>query len=538
MTDRRAQIRAAQRTYRLKKEAMFQDLKTRVSELEESMARISQSLSTFYRMAIQSDLNLTHPYLFQQLNCTVSQVKRESKSSNESSLSAVGLHHIEFAALSSAKAANDASTFGYTMNMNPGGSGTFYKPPGSDRIRVSPSVRYANRSYLGNLPRDIERPLNGSGTFTYSYNESTFARRLHRYCIEYAYQLFTDPRTDPQDIYRVFRLVSCLRQEDKMARCLATLLSAGPKEPLERPKVPFYCIGGAGTHYPQVQPDGKPLYPENMRLPGRVLGSIPGSAPEMDNKPSAEKRQELLKIYGLDGTWLDCRDVQGYLEEKGFCLDDSPCVFATPTSGNQENAPKTALNQSKDIPMDLDDRPELKSPSLHNSDKTASATGQATWVLNIDGFVQVITGKDYSKFTRIVVLLASVPPLQTLEISDAMVGINEVRKSNAALHARDGDFVAVFVGGTSGIGEATAKELAKAIKKPTIHLVGRNQAAGSKILEELKSANPDGTFHFIQSDVSLLRNVDEVCSEIKQKEKAIDLLFLSTGHLATSKQSK
>ncbi|KNG85279.1 hypothetical protein ANOM_006372 [Aspergillus nomiae NRRL 13137] len=150
----------------------------------------------------------------------------------------------------------------------------------------------------------------------------------------------------------------------------------------------------------------------------------------------------------------------------------------------------------------------------------------------------VITWKNYSEFTRIVVLLASVLPLQTLEISVAMVGINEVRKSNAALHARDGDFVAVFVGGTSGIGEATAKELAKAIKKPTIHLVGRNQAAGSKILEELKSANPDGAFHFIQSDVSLLRNVDEVCSEIKQKEKAIDLLFLSTGHLATSKQSK
>ncbi|KAE8315365.1 hypothetical protein BDV41DRAFT_185398 [Aspergillus transmontanensis] len=118
-----------------------------------------------------------------------------------------------------------------------------------------------------------------------------------------------------------------------------------------------------------------------------------------------------------------------------------------------------------------------------------------------------------------------------------MVGINEVRKSNAALHAREGDFVAVFVGGTSGIGEATAKELAKAIKKPTIHLVGRNQAAGSRILEELKSANPDGTFHFIQSDVSLLRNVDEACSEIKQKEKAVDLLFLSTGHLAASKQN-
>ncbi|KAB8235843.1 putative short-chain dehydrogenases/reductase [Aspergillus alliaceus] len=118
-----------------------------------------------------------------------------------------------------------------------------------------------------------------------------------------------------------------------------------------------------------------------------------------------------------------------------------------------------------------------------------------------------------------------------------MVGINEVRRSNATLHARNGSFVAVFVGGTSGIGEATAKELTKVIKKPTIHLIGRNAVAGSKILEELKSANPEGTFHFIQSDISLLKNVDEACSEIKQKEKAIDLLFLSTGHLATSKQN-
>ncbi|KAE8373040.1 hypothetical protein BDV26DRAFT_297296 [Aspergillus bertholletiae] len=118
-----------------------------------------------------------------------------------------------------------------------------------------------------------------------------------------------------------------------------------------------------------------------------------------------------------------------------------------------------------------------------------------------------------------------------------MVGISDVRKSNAALHSRDGDFVAVFVGGTSGIGEATAKELAKAIKKPTIHLVGRNQVAGSRILEELKAANPDGTFYFIQSDVSLLRNVDEACSEIKRKEKVIDLLFLSAGYLPTSKQN-
>lgn len=397
--DRRAQIRAAQRTYRLKKEAMFQDMKSRVSELEDSMSRISGSLSKFYHMAIQSDLHLTHPYLFQQLNSTVSQAKCED-SPNGSPSSTAELHRLGLATLSSTGAAGDAFTFGYTMNMSPRANGMFYKQPGNDRVRMSPS-RYAQRSYLGNLPKQVERPMNGSSAFTYSFNESTFARRLHRQCIEYAYRLFTDPRTDPQDIYRVFRLVSCIRQEDKMARYLASLVRAGAKDPLEPSKAPFYCIGGAGTHYPQVQADGKPLFPENMRLPGRILSSMTGSTQGMENKLSPEKRQELLKLHGLDGTWLDCRDVQGYLEEKGFCLDGSPCLFATPATESQENYQKTAFDQSKGTAMDIDGNQEPRSSPLRNIDvnpertsgSKSGVTGQGSWVLNIEEFVQALLQK-------------------------------------------------------------------------------------------------------------------------------------------------
>ncbi|KAF9887243.1 hypothetical protein FE257_010371 [Aspergillus nanangensis] len=110
-----------------------------------------------------------------------------------------------------------------------------------------------------------------------------------------------------------------------------------------------------------------------------------------------------------------------------------------------------------------------------------------------------------------------------------MVDLTQVRSSNSALKTSQNDaFVAVFVGATSGIGEYTAKQLASSVQKPTIHIVGRNAEAGSRILEELKTANPQGTFNFIQSDVSLLRNVDEVCAVIKQKEQAVDLLFITT----------
>ncbi|KAE8349838.1 hypothetical protein BDV28DRAFT_52779 [Aspergillus coremiiformis] len=95
--------------------------------------------------------------------------------------------------------------------------------------------------------------------------------------------------------------------------------------------------------------------------------------------------------------------------------------------------------------------------------------------------------------------------------------------------------VAVFVGGTSGIGEATAKALAKTIESPRIYIVGRNECAGSRILQDLDRLNPSGTSEFIQCDVSLLREVDAACQEIRKKERTLDLLFMTPGHLATRK---
>ncbi|KAK1059193.1 hypothetical protein LTR33_013211 [Friedmanniomyces endolithicus] len=91
--------------------------------------------------------------------------------------------------------------------------------------------------------------------------------------------------------------------------------------------------------------------------------------------------------------------------------------------------------------------------------------------------------------------------------------------------------VAAFVGATSGIGEYTLRALAKHAKAPRIYFVGRSQEAGDRIAAECKALNPDGEFIFMKSDVSLMRNVDTVCQEIKRKEKAINLVCLSQGTL-------
>lgn len=86
-----------------------------------------------------------------------------------------------------------------------------------------------------------------------------------------------------------------------------------------------------------------------------------------------------------------------------------------------------------------------------------------------------------------------------------------------------------LVGGTSGIGETTVRAFMRHTKTPRIYLIGRDQTRASEIIDDLKLANPEGQVHFIKSDVSLLREVDEACRVIQHKEDKINLLFLSPG---------
>lgn len=111
-----------------------------------------------------------------------------------------------------------------------------------------------------------------------------------------------------------------------------------------------------------------------------------------------------------------------------------------------------------------------------------------------------------------------------------MVPLSDIRTSNAALKSLPSGLVAVFVGGTSGIGLFTARELVRNTTSPHIYLVGRNQDEASKIIQELKSINASSQVDFIQKDVSLLKNVDEVCKEILSKEKHVNLLFMTCGY--------
>lgn len=119
-----------------------------------------------------------------------------------------------------------------------------------------------------------------------------------------------------------------------------------------------------------------------------------------------------------------------------------------------------------------------------------------------------------------------------------MVSYTQVKASNSSASSNlPAGLVAVFAGATAGIGEAALKAFAKHTVRPRIYFIGRSQDAGDRLQKELKDINPNGEYIFIKADMSLLKNADEVCKDIKMKEKFINVLFMSQGSLKLTGKS-
>ncbi|CZT43558.1 uncharacterized protein RSE6_03619 [Rhynchosporium secalis] len=111
-----------------------------------------------------------------------------------------------------------------------------------------------------------------------------------------------------------------------------------------------------------------------------------------------------------------------------------------------------------------------------------------------------------------------------------MVALDIVHASNARLRELGPGLVALFVGGTSGVGEFTLKAFVKHSDSPRVYLVGRSETAAGRIIKECEGLNRDGKVEFIKADVSELAEVDRACKVIQQKEKTINLLFQTPGN--------
>lgn len=119
-----------------------------------------------------------------------------------------------------------------------------------------------------------------------------------------------------------------------------------------------------------------------------------------------------------------------------------------------------------------------------------------------------------------------------------MVTLSQVQASNAEISkSLPAELVGVFVGATSGIGEAALKEFVSQVKQPRCYLIGRSEEAATRIIDECKTLNADAHVIFMRTDASLVKEVDRLCEDIKSKEDAINVLFLSAGAAVFDRQS-
>ena len=113
-----------------------------------------------------------------------------------------------------------------------------------------------------------------------------------------------------------------------------------------------------------------------------------------------------------------------------------------------------------------------------------------------------------------------------------MVSISLIKQSNKHIDESSVPRVAVFVGGTAGIGKITLGEISGLGTLFKAYVVVRKESAQSikHYFDEVHQANPNANIVLIEGEVSLLSEVKRVCDHIKTLEHQVDLLFMTTGY--------
>ena len=87
--------------------------------------------------------------------------------------------------------------------------------------------------------------------------------------------------------------------------------------------------------------------------------------------------------------------------------------------------------------------------------------------------------------------------------------------------------VCLVTGGTSGIGKATALELAKL--KASVIIVGRNRKRGESALEEIRSKSGNQNVELMLADLSSQQSIRQMAQEFKSKRERLDVLINNAG---------
>lgn len=135
-----------------------------------------------------------------------------------------------------------------------------------------------------------------------SVEYSTFSKRLRVACLLQSYAALGDPSISSKRLRRPFRLLWTLMDRERMTTFFEAALNAAVVEKRieDYQEIPFFALGGAGSHYsrPSALTDTFPYSRGRLQLESDTVSQLP-----------VDVQQE------FDGTWFDMQDLEGYLHE-------------------------------------------------------------------------------------------------------------------------------------------------------------------------------------------------------------------------------
>lgn len=306
------QIRLAQRAYRSRKEANITSLKGRISQLEATLEKMSSAVVSFSDNLVQSGALSSHPDIASHLRDTVQTclalAKEASKDSEPES--------------------PDTSSHGEDTT-----SSTSVGPDGAPIDQNTSPSTHAEQATPpeSGPPKPISPPL--SEPLEPSAMEiSLFIEQLHLACVYQGYLVLSNPSVPMSRIERPFRFLFTLMDRPHLTAAFEALLHAKlSQKRLEEcyAGVPFFKLGGAGTHYArstgQAQEGEKPLCRYQQWT--TIHDPLARFSPDI--------RQE------MEGDWFDMQDLAGYLREKGVHL------FSSAPSAMDRKSSRMAVNVTR-----------------------------------------------------------------------------------------------------------------------------------------------------------------------------------------------